>query len=152
MTLIEEMEQMKLVVAGVRNVQKKKNIAKKEQLSLEVSGENPIASLNDIVKKMANLSNIINVKYKSPNTSSFLVGTTEFSVLLEDLIDKDAEIKKIQAEISHLENFLSGVNKKLSNERFVANAPDKVVELERKKQSDATTKLISLRETLNSLL
>ncbi len=152
MTLIEEMEQMKLVVAGVRNVRSKKNIAKKEQLSLEITGDNPIASLNDVVKKMANLSNIINVSSKSPNTSSFLVGTTEFSVLLEDLIDKEAEVKKIQAEISHLENFLSGVNKKLSNERFVANAPDKVVELERKKQSDATTKLISFRETLNSLL
>lgn len=152
MKLIEEMEQMKLVVAGVRNVRSKKNIAKKEQLSLEITGDNPFASLNDIVKKMANLSNIINVAFKSPNSSSFLVGTTEFSVLLEDLIDKEAEIKKIQAEISHLENFLAGVNKKLSNERFVANAPEKVVELERKKQSDATTKLISLKDTLNSLI
>ena len=152
MKLIEEMEQMKLVVAGVRNVRSKKNIAKKEQLSLEITGDNPFASLNDIVKKMANLSNVVNVVSKSPNTSSFLVGTTEFSVLLEDLIDKEAEIKKIQAEITHLENFLVGVNKKLSNERFVANAPEKVVELERKKQSDATTKLISLKDTLNSLI
>ena len=68
------------------------------------------------------------------------------------MIDKDAEIKKIESEIKRLENFLTGVEKKLSNERFVSNAPAQVVELERKKQSDATTKLASLRENLKSYL
>ena len=80
-----------------------------------------------------------------------MVGTTEYAVPLGDLIDVEAEIAKAEAELKHLEGFLAGVEKKLSNERFVANAPAAVVELERKKQSDAQSKIATLRETLAAL-
>lgn len=150
--LLADVELMKQVVAGVRNIRNKKNINKKEQVALEVVGANPLSALNSTIVKMANLSSFNVVDEKSAATSDFLVGTTEYAVLLGDLIDKDAEIKKIESEIIRLENFLTGVEKKLSNERFVSNAPAQVVELERKKQSDATTKLASLRENLKSYL
>ena len=150
--LLSEMEQMKQVVAGVRNVRNKKNIAKKETLSMEIVGANPLSSLDCVVKKMANLSEMNVVDAKNNSASTFLVGTTEYAVLLGDLIDKDAEIQKIQTEIKHLEGFLSGVEKKLSNEKFIANAPQQVVELERKKQHDATTKIASLKESIEALM
>ena len=150
--LLSDVELMKQVVAGVRNIRNKKNINKKEQVALEVVGANPLSALNSTIVKMANLSSFNVVDEKSAATSDFLVGTTEYAVPLGDLIDKDAEIKKIESEIKRLENFLTGVEKKLSNERFVSNAPAQVVELERKKQSDATTKLASLRENLKSYL
>lgn len=150
--LLADVELMKQVVAGVRNIRNKKNINKKEQVALEVVGANPLSALNSTIVKMANLSSFNVVDEKSAATSDFLVGTTEYAVPLGDLIDKDAEIKKIESEIKRLENFLTGVEKKLSNERFVSNAPVQVVELERKKQSDATTKLASLRENLKSYL
>ena len=150
--LLSDVELMKQVVAGVRNIRNKKNINKKEQVALEVVGANPLSALNSTIVKMANLSSFNLVDEKSAATSDFLVGTTEYAVPLGDLIDKDAEIKKIESEIKRLENFLTSVEKKLSNERFVSNAPAQVVELERKKQSDATTKLASLRENLKSYL
>ena len=150
--LLADVELMKQVVAGVRNIRNKKNINKKEQVALEVVGANPLSALNSTIVKMANLSSFNVVDEKSAATSDFLVGTTEYAVPLGDLIDKDAEIKKIESEIKRLENFLTGVENKLSNERFVSNAPAQVVELERKKQSDATTKLASLRENLKSYL
>jgi len=150
--LLADVELMKQVVAGVRNIRNKKSINKKEQVALEVVGANPLSALNSTIVKMANLSSFNVVDEKSAATSDFLVGTTEYAVPLGDLIDKDAEIKKIESEIKRLENFLTGVEKKLSNERFVSNAPAQVVELERKKQSDATTKLASLRENLKSYL
>jgi valyl-tRNA synthetase len=81
-----------------------------------------------------------------------MVGTTEFALRIGNLIDVEAEIAKIKAELAHLEGFLKGVNAKLSNERFVANAPAAVVETERKKQSDATQKIATLNETLQSLM
>ena len=152
MKILADMDQMKQVVAGVRNVRNKKNIAKKETLKVEIIGDNPLPSLDCVVKKMANLSDMTVISSKSNGASTFLVGTTEYAVILGDLIDKDAEIQKIQAEIKHLEGFLMGVEKKLSNEKFVANAPQKVVELERKKQHDALTKLASLTESLDSLM
>ncbi len=149
--LLTDVEIMKQIVAGVRNVRSKKNIAKKEQLEVEVIGQSGVDYLNDMVAKMANLTKVKKVESKSAGTSAFLVGTTEFAVLLGDLIDKDAEIAKIQAEIKHLEGFLVGVSKKLSNEKFVNNAPAQVVELERKKLSDATTKIAALKENLSAL-
>lgn len=149
--LIADIEVMKQIVAGVRNVRNKKNIAKKDKLSVEVIGDSLIPALDDMVMKMANLTDIKVVDAKNAAASSFLIGTTEYAVILGDLIDKEAEIQKIEAEIKHLEGFLAGVEKKLSNEKFVANAPKQVVDLERKKQSDATSKIASLKETLASL-
>ena len=100
---------------------------------------------------MANLSAVNVVSEKSSGSASFLVGTTEFAVPLGNLIDLDAERKKLEAELQRIEGFLVSVQKKLANERFVANAPAAVVEMERKKQADAEQKIASIRETLANL-
>jgi len=88
---------------------------------------------------------------KGDGSSAFMVGTTEFAVPLGNLIDTEAELVKMEAELKHLEGFLVGVMKKLSNERFVSNAPAQVVELERKKQHDAETKIAALKESIAKL-
>ena len=100
---------------------------------------------------MANLSAIEVVAEKDATASAFMVGTDEFAVPLGDMIDAAAEIEKMEAQIKHLEGFLVGVQKKLSNERFVQNAPEAVVALERKKQSDAEEKIATLRESIAAL-
>ena len=120
-------------------------------LHLQVVGANPIAAMDAIVCKMAGVDAVEVVAAKSEGASAFMVGTTEYAVPPRDLIDVEAEIAKAEAELKHLEGFLAGVEKKLSNERFVANAPAAVVELERKKQSDAQSKIATLRETLAAL-
>lgn len=148
---LDNMEIAKNVIAGVRSVRNSKNIAQKEVLDLQVVGGNPIRSHESLVVKMANISAISVVDTKSEGASSFMVGTTEFAVLLGSLIDVEAEIEKAEAELKHLKGFLIGVEKKLSNERFVANAPAAVVELERKKKADAETKIAALEMTLASL-
>ena len=148
---IADVEVMKQIVAGVRAVRNQKNIAPKEQLALQIVGENPVPALADVTKKMANLSEITKVAAKDDTASAFMVGTTEFAVPLGNLIDVDAEIAKMEAELKHLQGFLVGVQKKLSNERFVANAPAQVVELEKKKQADAETKIAALTESIAKL-
>ena len=118
---------------------------------LEVSGENPSAAYDDVVMKMANVETICSVSAKSEGAASFMVGTTEYAVPLGDLIDVTAEIEKAEAELKHLEGFLAGVMKKLQNEKFVAHAPEQVVALEKKKKSDAESKIATLKETLAAL-
>ncbi len=149
--LIADVEIMKQIVAGVRAVRNQKNIAPKEPLPLQVVGNNPSASLSDLITKMANLSEIAIVTAKDDTASAFLIGTTEFAVPLGNLIDTEAEIQKMEAEVKRLQGFLVGVQKKLSNERFVANAPAQVVELEKKKQADAETKIAALTESIAKL-
>ena len=149
--IIADVELMKQIVAGVRAVRNQKNIAPKEALTLQIMGENPVPALADVTKKMANLSSIDIVSAKDDTASAFLVGTTEFAVPLGDLVDAEAEIAKMEAEVKRLQGFLVGVQKKLSNERFVSSAPAQVVELERKKQSDAETKIAALTESIAKL-
>ena len=149
--LMAHIERVKSIVAGVRTVRNQKNIAPKEALALEVTGENPEAAFDSVTMKMANLSQIASVAQKSDNTAAFMVGTTEYAVPIGNLIDVEAEIAKQEAELKHLEGFLAGVMKKLSNERFVANAPEAVVAMERKKQSDAESKIAALKESLAQL-
>ena len=149
--LIADIELVKNIVAGVRTVRNQKNIAPKEALKLEVVELNPVAAYEPVIKKMANLESIETVAQKGEGTASFLVGTTEFAVPLGNLIDVEAEIAKQEAELKHLEGFLVGVQKKLSNEKFVANAPAAVVEMERKKQADAESKIAALKESLAKL-
>ena len=149
--LINEINDMKSVVSGIRKIRNLKNIPQKESLVLQIIGNNPLPIMNDILTKMAGLSDINVVKFKSDDASSFLVGTTEYAIPLGNLIDKESEIQKIQTEIKRLEGFLNGVQKKLSNEKFVNNAPLQVVELERKKQQDAITKITALKESLQKL-
>lgn len=149
--ILAQIEMMKNVVAGVRAIRNTKNISPREVLDLQVIAANPIAALDSLVVKMANVNGVVVVETKGEGVSSFMVGTTEYAVPLGGLIDVEAEIAKAEAELKHLEGFLSGVKKKLSNERFVNNAPAAVVELERKKQSDAESKIATLKETIASL-
>ncbi len=101
--------------------------------------------------KMANLKGISIVDEKDATASTFMVDTDELAVPLGDLIDVEAEIQKMQAQLQHLEGFLAGVQKKLQNERFVQNAPEAVVAMERKKQSDAEEKIAALKESIAAL-
>ena len=149
--LAADIEAVKLIIAGVRTVRNQKNIAQKEQLSLQVVGKNDFEAYNDVTLKMANLDKIEVIAEKSADASSFMVGTDEFAVPLGDLIDVAAEIEKAEAQLKHLEGFLMGVRKKLSNENFVAHAPEKVVALERKKESDSVEKIAALKATIEEL-
>ena len=149
--LIENIEQVKLVVSGVRTVRSQKNIAPKEQLTLQTVGQNQFEVYNDVIKKMGNLSSIDVVEAKDPSATAFMVGTDEFAVPLGDLIDVAAEIEKMEAQLKHLEGFKAGVEKKLANERFVQNAPEAVVALERKKLADSEEKIAALKESINAL-
>ena len=149
--LIADIEQVKLVVSGVRTVRSQKNIAPKEQLALQVVGENHVEAYNDVIAKMGNLSTINVVAEKDATASAFMVGTDEYAVPLGDLIDVAAEIEKMEAQLKHLQGFKAGVEKKLSNERFVANAPEAVVALERKKLADSEEKIASLLESIAAL-
>lgn len=149
--LAADIEAVKQIIAGVRTVRNQKNIAQKEQLSLQVVGKNDFEAYNDVTLKMANLDKIEVIAEKSADASSFMVGTDEFAVPLGDLIDVAAEIEKAEAQLKHLEGFLMVVRKKLSNENFVAHAPEKVVALERKKESDSVEKIAALKATIEEL-
>ena len=149
--LAADIEAVKQIIAGVRTVRNQKNIAQKEQLSLQAVGKNDFEAYNDVTLKMANLDKIEVITEKSADASSFMVGTDEFAVPLGDLIDVAAEIEKAEAQLKHLEGFLMGVRKKLSNENFVAHAPEKVVALERKKESDSVEKIAALKATIEEL-
>ena len=149
--LAADIEAVKQIIAGVRTVRNQKNIAQKEQLSLQVVGKNDFEAYNDVTLKMANLDKIEVIAEKSADASSFMVGTDAFAVPLGDLIDVAAEIEKAEAQLKHLEGFLMGVRKKLSNENFVAHAPEKVVALERKKESDSVEKIAALKATIEEL-
>ena len=149
--LAADIENVKQIIAGVRTVRNQKNIAQKEQLTLQIVGKNDFEAYNDVTLKMANLDKIEVISEKSADASSFMVGTDEFAVPLGDLIDVAAEIEKAEAQLKHLEGFLMGVRKKLSNENFVAHAPEKVVALERKKESDSVEKIAALKATIEEL-
>ena len=149
--LAADIEAVKQIIAGVRTVRNQKNIAQKEQLSLQAVGKNDFEAYNDVTLKMANLDKIEVITEKSADASSFMLGTDEFAVPLGDLIDVAAEIEKAEAQLKHLEGFLMGVRKKLSNENFVAHAPEKVVALERKKESDSVEKIAALKATIEEL-
>ena len=149
--LADDIEQVKQVVSGVRMVRSQKNIAPKEALELQAVGQNRYSRYDAAIVKMANLSAIDVVTEKDATASAFMVGTDEFAVPLGNLIDIDAEIEKQEAQLKHLEEFLQGVMKKLANERFVQNAPEQVVAMERKKQHDSEEKIAALRESLAAL-
>ncbi len=155
--IISQYEDAKQIISGVRAVRQSKNISPREPLVLEVvvaaDAENitRCPALGATIRKMASLSDIKYVDVKSDGTSAFMLGTTEYAVQLGNLIDTEAEIQKLEAELKHLQGFLVGVKKKLSNERFVANAPAQVVELERKKQADAESKIATITESLSKL-
>ena len=149
--LAAAIENVKLIVSGVRTVRNQKNIPNKDALTLQVVGKNDFEAYTSVITKMANLSAINVVAEKDSTASAFMVGTDEFAVPLGDLIDVAAEIEKQEAQLKHLEGFLAGVKKKLANEKFVAHAPEAVVAMERKKQSDSEEKIAALKESLAAL-
>ena len=151
--LIAQFEHAKQVISGVRAIRQSKNISPREPLTLEVIGNSQSSVLNSqfLICKLAGLSEITVVEKKSEGTQSFLIGTEEYAVPLGNLIDAAAEIEKAETEIKRLQGFMMGIQKKLQNERFVQNAPAQVVELERKKLSDAESKIAALQDTINSL-
>lgn len=149
--IVDRFETMKSVIAGVRMVRNQRNFPPKKELELIGIGSNPVADLEGLVKWLGFVSKVSVADEKPASSASFMVGTTEFAVPIGDLIDKDAEIAKNEAEIKRLQGFLAGVRKKLSNEKFVAGAPAQVVEMERKKEADALQKIAALEESLSSL-
>ena len=150
-SLVADVENLKQVVSGVRTVRNQKNISPREALRLQVVGTAVLSSYDSVITKMANLSAIEVVSEKDSTASSFMVGTSEYAVPLGEMIDVAAEIEKAEAQLQHLEGFLASVRKKLSNEKFVAHAPEAVVAMERKKESDSLEKIAALKETIAAL-
>lgn len=149
--LIAKIECVKQIVAGIRTVRNQKNITPKIALRLEVVAQNNFEQYNSVIIKMANLENISVVEEKSSDASGFMVGTDGFAVPLGSLIDVKAEIEKLEKELNHLEGFLKGIKAKLSNENFVAHAPEAVIAKERKKQSDSEEKISTIKVNIEEL-
>ena len=149
--LIADIENIKLVIGNVRTIRNQKNIPQKEKLELQTIGKDNYEAYSSVVIKMANLSGITTNAEKTADKALFMVGTDEYAVPMGSLIDVAVEIEKQEAQLKHLEGFLAGIKKKLSNEKFVANAPEAVVALERKKQSDSEEKIAALKASLSEL-
>ena len=149
--IVKNFEAVKEVIGGIRTIRLQKNIAQKEALSLQVVGESPVAAFNSVIAKLCNLTAIESVEAKAEGSASFMVGTTEYAVPLGNLINVEEELKKLEADLKYNEGFLQSVLKKLSNEKFVSKAPANVIEMERKKQADAESKIASLKESIAAL-
>ncbi len=149
--VLARFETVKEVISSIRSIRLQKNIAQKEALELQVIGENPVVEFNAVIEKMCNLSTINVVETKTEGAAAFMVGTTEYAVPIGNMIDVEAEIARMEAELKHKEGFLQGVLKKLGNEKFVSNAPAAVIEMERKKQADAESIINSLKESIAAL-
>ena len=150
-TVIKAMNEAHEIVSAVRNVRASKNIPNKTMLELQVVNKEWTNDFQPVILKLAGLNTITVVESKDPTAASFLVGTTEFAVPLHDNINVAEEIEKLEKELEYATGVLASVEKKLSNERFVANAPEAVVAAERKKQADAQSKIATLQETLAAL-
>lgn len=148
--VLEKMETVKAIVNGVRGVRAKRNIAPKEALELHIVGDGP-APWPELIGKLGNVSAIASVGEADATAAKFIAGTTTYEVPLADMIDTEAERAKLAKEIEYLEGFRASIEKKLSNERFVAKAPAAVVEGERKKLADAEAKIARLTESLQAL-
>ena len=149
--LIHQFEVVKEVISNIRSIRLQKNIAQKEALELQVVGANPVVGSESVIVKMCNLSAVTVVENKQEGAAAFMVGTTEYAIPLGNMIDVEAEIARMETELKHKEGFLQGVMKKLSNEKFVNNAPAAVLDLERKKQADAESIINSLKDSIAAL-
>ena len=147
--ILPDFEESKEIITNIRNIRASKNISPKEKLTLQITGEHHTEHA-EVIVKLANVT-IENVSEKSAGAVSFMVGTTEYAVLVGNLINAAEEIAKMETEIKYLEGFLKSVSAKLSNEKFVANAKPEIVENERKKQTDAESKIKALNESLEQM-
>ena len=147
--LIAQFETIKGIVAGVRAARAQKNISPREVLALTVVGKNEVSTYDALIAKMASLSEIkVAEEVSGAGYSTFLVGTTQYALYLGDVVDLEAEKEAAKAELKHLRKFLKSIQGKLSNERFVNNAPEAVVALERKKEADTLAKIAALEAKL----
>jgi len=147
--VIESFETVKEIISGIRNIRNENNIAQKEPLTLKVRGEYE-RQYDSCIVKMANLSSIHTTEIKIEGAVTFMVKSAEFYIELGNLVDVEEELKKLNEELIYNKGFLKSVMKKLSNERFVNNAPEKVVEIEKKKKEDAEAKIKVLEERIAS--
>ena len=151
-SLLGQMEELKLIVAGVRNIRQQRNIAPKEALTLHIMGSKTIREAEQkILIKLCNLSEVVNTDKKAADAASFIAGVTEYSVPLDRFVDKDEELRKLKEELARQEGFLRGVMAKLGNQRFVENAKPEIVERERQKQCDAESRIAALKESIEGL-
>jgi len=148
--IIGRFETLKEIVAGIRTVRLKKQIPGKNAVVLEVNG-NHDSTFDPILMKMGNLQSIVRIREKKAMSAAFMVGPVEYSIPLEDSVNKEEELKKLEADLKYYQGFLATVEKKLGNGKFVANAPEKVVALERKKQSDAKEKIAAIEASIKAL-
>ena len=149
--LINEFDTIKDLVSNIRNIRNSKNIPNKEKLNLKIKSKIKDNLLDNVTKKLANIDNIEYVNSKVENAVSFIIDTTEYYVPLGDLIDVNEEIKKLEAELKYQQGFYKSVEKKLSNERFVNNAPKNVVDSERKKMKDANERIAAITKQIENL-
>jgi valyl-tRNA synthetase len=149
--LVDDIEHAKQIVSNVRTVRNQKNISPKDALSLICIGRNPYSAYEPVITKMANLSAMTVADEKTAGNASFMIGTDEFEIPLGALVDIEAEIEKQEAQLKHLEGFLMGISKKLSNPAFVEHAPEAVVALERKKQADSEEKIAAIKANIAAL-
>ena len=151
-TLITEFEFASEVISGIRNIRKQKNIAFKDAIGFSViNNEKASATFNGIIAKLGNLESIEDTSETIEGALTFRVKSNEYFIPMVGAIDVDAEIKKLTEELNYTEGFLKSVQKKLSNERFVAGAPQQVVTSEKKKEADALAKMETLKASLASL-
>ena len=148
--IIKDFEVLKEIIAGIRTIRKQKNIPQKDALQILVKGEHN-GYMNCILEKIGNLSSIVESDEKPAGVVSFIIGATEYSIPIQQSINVDEELKKLNEDLVYYNKFLESVRKKLSNEKFVANAPEKVVALERKKELDALDKINTLNEAIQAL-
>ncbi|WP_099464243.1 valine--tRNA ligase [Parabacteroides provencensis] len=147
---LDAFEIVKEIVGGVRTIRLQKSIPNKDTLELQVLGEHQ-DTFNPVIAKMCNLSAIANVDEKTAGAVSFLVRTTEYAVPLGSMINVDEELAKLKDELKYQQGFLASVMKKLANESFVNKAPAKVIDMEKKKQADAESKIKSIEESIAAL-
>ncbi len=148
--LLADFEHLKEVVAGIRTVRQNKQIPQRESLMLNVQAAHD-SYLDPIIVKMGNISSISVIEEKDPTAAGFIVGKVEYSIPLADKVNVEEELAKLNKDLEYYTKFLAGVEKKLSNEKFVANAPEAVVAVERKKKSDAEEKLATIRASIAAL-
>lgn len=148
--IVKEFEVVKEVIGGIRTIRLQKNIAQKETLELQVVDVNPVATFNPVITKLCNLSSIEAVENKADGSGSFMVGTTEYAIPLGNLINTEEELAKLEADLNIRKAFAKCIEK-LSNEKFVSKAPANVIDMERKKQADAESKIASLKESIAAL-
>ncbi len=150
--LLSEFEQIKEIIAGIRKIRKEQNIPNKEKLDLEIIyHEKQVNNLDSIIMKMGNLSSIITISEKPSNAFSFMIKSNEFFIAIDDKIDVNKELVRLQDELNYNIGFLKSVKQKLNNKQFINNAPEAIVMKERNKLADAESKIKILQNKINSL-